>query len=239
MNFGDDEYYKKVFGNTKDKVNPKLIKLAHKLANQCRDREIDRSWERGKYFWAFILGSYTAHFYILNVIGKENLLLDNFVNVSFFLKVLLLITSFLGVFFCFSWVLINKGSKFWQKNWEEHVNLLEDKVVGKLYKTYLETNNKSFSTNIFNKNPYDFSVSKITYFGSVLLTVVAGFLFLYETVMCFYSFEIQNLLKNKDCIKFIIFVLFIVFVFVVLYLLFFKSKGNVHNDCGNKWYQKN
>ncbi|WP_442906362.1 RipA family octameric membrane protein [Halomonas sp. MES3-P3E] len=40
----------------------------------------------------------------------------------------------------FPWFCANRGSKFWQKNWEKHVGQLEDKVTGPLYKIILARN---------------------------------------------------------------------------------------------------
>ena len=41
----------------------------------------------------------------------------------------------IGLVLATAWLLINIGSKAWQRHWEVHVDLLEDKVIGPLYKT--------------------------------------------------------------------------------------------------------
>lgn len=41
----------------------------------------------------------------------------------------------LGLVFSFGWYLSNRGSKRWQENWEGQVDVLEDDVIGPLYKT--------------------------------------------------------------------------------------------------------
>ncbi|MBI5523473.1 MAG: hypothetical protein HY910_12655 [Desulfarculus sp.] len=50
---------------------------------------------------------------------------------------LALVISCVGLVFSFAWHCVNKGSKQWQENWENHVDLLEDEVVGPLYKVVI------------------------------------------------------------------------------------------------------
>jgi uncharacterized membrane protein len=59
------------------------------------------------------------------------------------------------------WVFIGKASKYWQENWENIVDLLEDAYMGPLYKTTLKKDRKC--CNWFNPlEPYKYSVSKIS-----------------------------------------------------------------------------
>ncbi|PNK72626.1 hypothetical protein CEQ35_000035 [Yersinia enterocolitica] len=46
-----------------------------------------------------------------------------------------------GFVFSYGWFLVNKGSKFWQENWEFHIDRLEDEITGPLYKTVLHRQN--------------------------------------------------------------------------------------------------
>jgi hypothetical protein len=48
-----------------------------------------------------------------------------------------------------AWGLVNKGSKAWQRHWEIHVDLLEDAIIGPLYKTVYPT--KTFSVSKINE----------------------------------------------------------------------------------------
>ncbi|MCW1931767.1 hypothetical protein OKW52_05690 [Pararhodobacter zhoushanensis] len=41
-----------------------------------------------------------------------------------------------GVFTAFAWLLLLRGAKFWQNNWERHVDFIEDRISGAIYKTY-------------------------------------------------------------------------------------------------------
>ncbi len=250
MKFDDSEYWKNVFGCEEKQVNPAILKAAHKLANKCRDKEIDRSWERGKYFWAFILASYTAHFSIYGMIfygdkfTKSCSTVTGYLGVlkqtPYFIKLSLLITSFLALFFCVSWVLINKGSKFWQKNWEAHVDMLEEGVSGALYKTYLNTEDETeFSSCICNLRAYDYSVSKITLFGSIVLTFISFLVFGFNCALCIPCFEhILNKMEESCYLQSTISVFIIVILFVILLLLLLKCKGNPLNEKEKKWFQR-
>jgi hypothetical protein len=48
-----------------------------------------------------------------------------------------LVVTGLGLVLSAAWYLANRGSKQWQENWENHVDLLEYEVKGPLYKTVL------------------------------------------------------------------------------------------------------
>jgi hypothetical protein len=50
---------------------------------------------------------------------------------------LFLVVTGLGLVLSAAWYLANRGSKQWQENWENHVDLLEYEVKGPLYKTVL------------------------------------------------------------------------------------------------------
>lgn len=114
-----------------------------------RKFEIDLYWKRATYFWTFIAASLTG--YGLTVSAKE----ANHVNI---LKFQFLIIC-LGLVFSFAWFLVNKASKFWQENWEIHLDLTEDSVIGPLYKTTISK--ESYSSFWKPTKAYAASVSKI------------------------------------------------------------------------------
>jgi hypothetical protein len=116
--------------------------------------------------------------------------------------------------FSVAWHCVNKGSKYWQENWENHVELLEDQVFGPLYKT--RTNRPQGQSSLgrriknlfFNKKtfpisgihqivedffvaPRPFSVSKINQLVSTFVALVWG-LILVTSVgdICFSGCEI-------------------------------------------------
>ncbi len=90
-----------------------------------------------------------------------------------------MIVSF-GLVLSFAWFCVNRGSKKWQENWENHVDMLEDEFIGPLHKTVSERPRpqdvedrdslakrklKQFFT-----GPADFSVSKINQIVSIFVT---------------------------------------------------------------------
>jgi hypothetical protein len=95
---------------------------ALKTALDVRKFEIDLYWKRAAYFWTFIAATFVGF-------GAAQQLADEGARVD-----LSVVSSCLGIIFSFSWFCINKGSKYWQMNWEKHVDMLEDEKVGPLYK---------------------------------------------------------------------------------------------------------
>jgi len=97
-------------------------KEAFKVALDTRKFEIELYWKRATYFWAFIAAAFVGFGASQSSPDKDFL--------SFFL-------SSLGFVLSLGWVFANRGSKQWQENWEHHVDHLEDKVTGPLFKTTL------------------------------------------------------------------------------------------------------
>ncbi len=129
------------------------------LALEIRKFEIELYWKRATYFWAFlavILGAYLA------LLTAKDLPCDQRGEI-------LLTISCLGLVFSVAWYFVNRASKFWQENWEGHVDLLEDSINGPLYKTIVRREGLSF----FSLNgPYTFSVSKINQLLSLFIVVL-------------------------------------------------------------------
>lgn len=85
--------------------------------------------------------------------------------------------------FSFAWFCVNRGSKYWQENWEKHVDLLEDKVTGPLYKVVLSRNSDispiEKSINIIT-GPSNVSVSKVN-------QVISLYVFFLWLILLFYT----------------------------------------------------
>ncbi len=96
---------------------------ALETALDLRKFEIQLYWTRATYFWAFIAVAFSAFGYLRTnkEIVKEQPVL------------LLLVAGVCAVFSC-GWFLSNAGSKQWQENWENHVDLLENHQMGPLLK---------------------------------------------------------------------------------------------------------
>lgn len=109
-----------------------IFKERLKVILDTRKFEIDLYWKRATYFWTFIAATLTGYGLTLSV-DKAKVDIGN-VNKFQFLIICL------GIVFSLSWFLVNKGRKFWQENWEAHLNLTEDNVIGPLFKTTIRRN---------------------------------------------------------------------------------------------------
>ena len=213
------------------------LKAALKFADRCRDKEIDRFWQRGLYFWGFIVSSFGAYMAVFNAAldselnkGKVRLSLAAILDMSFTAKIILVVLAFICFIFCFSWFLVHKGSKFWQENWEAHVYLLEGFIMGKIYSSHLDTK-KPYKLGKWNPTkPYNFSVSKISVLCSLLLAICSFLLFVFHcAVLTGYflkKFSIIYLVNKKMGVSMLVIVGMIVFT-----ILFIKKiEGNKDKD---------
>lgn len=92
-------------------------------AHQIRQFEIELYWKRANYFWLLQAAVFAA----------VGLTWKNMANgAPAAIPVLL---SALGVVTAWAGCLSALGSKFWQENWEHHIDMLEDEFEGKLHKT--------------------------------------------------------------------------------------------------------
>jgi len=98
------------------------LKTALNRAHEIRQFEIDLYWKRATYFWALQAAAFAA-FALLWHDPKDNtrLLAVAFAGIG-------LVTG------CAGW-LSARGSKFWQENWEKHIDALEGPFEGHLHKT--------------------------------------------------------------------------------------------------------
>lgn len=117
------EYFKLVF----DTCCPEKerIAAAFKEAHEIRQFEIRLYWQRNLFFWGFILTFFASFVALLTNENQKD-----------FMWALLGI-ALIGLFTSLAWFYIEKGSGTWQKNWELHIDFLEDRITGKLHKTML------------------------------------------------------------------------------------------------------
>jgi hypothetical protein len=99
---------------------------ALEYALDTRKFEITLYWQRTAYFWALIAAAFAGYFAVLSAEHNEQQGFNAFA------------LACIGFIFSLAWFCVNRGSKFWQENWERHVDLLEDAVCGPLYKTVLQ-----------------------------------------------------------------------------------------------------
>lgn len=134
--------------------------LAYAL--DIRKFEIDLYWKRATYFWTFIGAAFVGY----GITYKTSADHEPWLSVVF---------SSLGLVFSFSWYLVNRGSKFWQNNWERHVDLLENMTLGPLYKI-VSVSKESIKGNPLS-SPAQFSVSKVNQILSVFVALIWLILF--------------------------------------------------------------
>jgi len=161
----NQQEYDEKFTTDKERLNK-----AFTQASDIRKFEIELYWKRATYFWALIAVSFAGYFAILAADKIEN---------KFFLS---LIVACIGLVFTFAWYLANKGSKYWQENWEAHLDLLEDKVTGPLYKTHLTENqeDKRKSTKSL-AGSLRVSVSEINQWVNIFVMLVWSILIFFST----------------------------------------------------------
>jgi hypothetical protein len=172
---GDDSFDGYESNLTKDHKD--RIKEALKQALEIRKFEIEMYWKRAQYFWAFLITIYGSYF----IVYAKTSPVEDYQR-----DLILLILSTMGMFFSVGWHVVNRGSKFWQNNWEHHVDALEDYVYGPLYKTIIARTD--YGIHIVGDcyftpvHPYPFSVSKINcllssvfFIGSMGLMFVEAF----------------------------------------------------------------
>lgn len=155
-----EEYLQKFSSTIVDSGQSSAEKALY-LALDIRKFEIELYWKRATYFWAFIAAALGG--YALVYKGGE-------ANLNSWLSLLF---SSLGLIFSTAWYLVNRGSKFWQNNWERHVDLLEDQVFGPLYKTIAQEVSGSNPLTA----PAQYSVSKINQMLSLFVAVMWLILF--------------------------------------------------------------
>lgn len=139
------EAYLEKFLDDPVNITPAKQVEALRYAHEIRKFEIELYWRRAAYFWTFIAAAFGA-FFLLEEKGNTS-------TVNRF------IVACLGFVFSFAWYLANRGSKYWQDNWEQHVDLLEDKITGPLYKMNAEKQAGMSKCSLL--DAYPFSVSRI------------------------------------------------------------------------------
>lgn len=134
------------------------MKAAFNQVLDMRKFEIDLYWKRTTFFWTILGAILAGYFLVLSRIATNG-------SVSY--KIIFSLGC-LGLIFTVGWYFVNRGSKYWQVNWEKHLNILEDKIMGPLYKT---TINKEYYFKRFwsLSAPYPFSVSKLNQVLNLIL----------------------------------------------------------------------
>lgn len=250
--FSNREYKEKVFPLQQEQqvlqlgVSPQntTFQEAYKQAADIRKFEIELFWKRATYYWAFILAAFTAHFALLGMLFSDcekNFSLSEIYCLPGLSLFALATTSLVCFFFSFAWTLVNKGSKFWQKNWEAHLDMLENEVTGKLYQTYLNTNSDEFDQCPWNCKAYDYSVSKITMVTSIALSLISAFLTAFYIGLLMEKYWNLPFLKCRNFIWLRLPIALLLLCCGILTLIPEKVKGDNFGktkNYNNRWYQR-
>lgn len=145
-----------------DRLFPsRLVKeKALETALDIRKFEIQLYWTRTAYFWTLIAAIFVGYF-DFNGTGTNR-------SAASHPDLVFLITC-IGLIISLSWYLVNRGSKYWQENWEKHVDELEDEFIGPLYKMILSEDLFPF---LRLTKGYPFSVSRVNQIVSLYVTLI-------------------------------------------------------------------
>jgi hypothetical protein len=109
-------------------------------AYALRTFEIEHYWKRATYFWGFQIAIFAA----FGLLSKRD-------TAPIEWGIIPVALSGLGVLTAFANSLSASGSKFWQQNWERHIDMLEDEIEGRLHKTiWLPEGKASYSVSGIN-----------------------------------------------------------------------------------------
>ena len=145
--------------NTNEKSKKETIENAFKIALDTRKFEIELYWKRTGYFVLFI-GAVFVGYYKIMTVEKDT------IDIIFQQEWLLLLLAALGFLLSLLWYMANRGSKFWQENWEAHIEELSTHLGVPIFGII-----KSREHSIRNlMQEYPFSVSKVNQMVSLIIT---------------------------------------------------------------------
>lgn len=198
-----EEKYKDSFGLGASPDRPKTESaLQHAL--DIRKFEIGLYWQRATYFWTLIAATFAGYFAVLSAEHMR----DKYFNAY--------VLACVGLIFSLAWFLTNRGSKYWQENWENHVDMLEDGITGPLYKTVLHRPEKAGLLSRAIEGPAPFSVSQINQWVS--LFTLAVWLPLIANVLP--EFDLKQQVSVKHAVIGVITTL-------TVYLMLRRTKSNI------------
>jgi len=147
------------FDDILKKLGKTRRKEAYKFACETRRFEIELYWKRATYFWGFLIVAFGGYGLALKEFG--------------FRHIYTFVLTLVGFTFSLAWYLANRGSKFWQKNWEHHIGKLEDEFAGPIYKSPVDIKPFRF---LELSSAYPMSISRLNQMISLYITVIWFFL---------------------------------------------------------------
>ncbi|MGC2694963.1 MAG: hypothetical protein WA738_04150, partial [Candidatus Angelobacter sp.] len=136
------------------------------VALQTRQLEISLFWQRSLFFWGFISAAFVAIAALKNDQPTLSLLISGF-----------------GFVCSFSWALVNRGSKYWQEQWETKIEVAEKSVTGPFFRIRMEKQRKGLW------GGQEYSVSKVTIAVSDYVSFVWFCILVRQVWICFCLFQ--------------------------------------------------
>ncbi|HUN56111.1 MAG TPA: hypothetical protein VMU29_13250 [Smithella sp.] len=162
-----------------------------------RNFEIELFWKRALFFWGFIAAAFIA------LAGSH----------SKYPRLAILLSCF-GVVCSLCWTLANRGSKYWQENWETKVDLVGKNRVGDLF-----TKNEPIQDKGIWLSARKYSVSRLTIGLSDYTFLLWVSVLLYETISHVNTLTCPLMFRDLAVILYVLFTA----VFSVLLICFSKS----------------
>lgn len=203
-----DEYINKY---TQRQRKIKNLSQASQIALDTRKFEIDLYWKRATYFWTFISADIAAFALIYARMGA-----------SVERSALMALFSFLGVLFSIGWYFVNRGSKYWQENWEDHIGALITKEAGPIFKYRKNPKDKFVKFN----GSYPFSVSKVNQFLSGMTFIFWVIIFISS------SFSFFSKIMSQCCCAILCTLVITILLLVILIWMFRFSKSENAKEIG-------
>lgn len=189
------------------KLDEEIIPIFN-MINENRKFEIELFWKRSLFFWGFIIASFYAYI----TLAKENMIFS-------------LMAACLGFACSVCWTCVNRGSKYWQEQWE--AKLKEFQGMDDLYEPKEIKEGEFWS--------YRFSVSKLLICLSDFITILWFILVLfslYKIVVhnSIYKIKMSLIAINwlHDIVRIHVSIIFI--LFTLLWMILFVYLSTYHAD---------
>jgi len=204
-----------------------VVNKALKNAIMSREFEIQMYWKRASYFWLFVSALWVAFGKLLYDWGYlDGSFIHNLDKYSTLYQYsTLLVLSCAGLGLSVAWYFVNKGSKFWQENWEYQISFLENEIIGKSYKTVL-SDRKIRDRYFFHQKwlgSFPYSVSKI----NVFIALTSAFLWLVSANL--WVVKLSSKILNGKCCWFIEVIIFSGVSILLVYIFSSISKSTFKN----------
>jgi hypothetical protein len=171
-----------------EQYDPKLFEISL----QIRNFEIELFWKRSLFFWGFIASAFVGFATLYDKNPFYSIVIAHF-----------------GLICSLCWTLLNRGSKFWQENWERKV---ADMKLNKYHELF--TTIEPIESKFFMLRAKKFSVSKLT-IGLSDFVVLLWFGIILNAIL--HEFDIVLIKSNGTSI----FVILLLTILYGIYLIIF------------------